>query len=156
MLSSCTSQKSKEVENEIPDFYGFTTDVYTTVNDVKISGKAHYIAYNTLTLTFTSPETLKDMKIIVKDGECEVTLHELSFSLSNESLPFNALSNAILSCGENVKSATYKSGIYSYISNENRYEIYADNDTKNFQKLVINGTDTLYFENFRYITGQSE
>ncbi len=156
MLAGCTKQKSKEVENEIPDFLGFTTEFQATVNDVKLCGKAEYVAFNTLTMTFTAPETLKDMKITVKDGECEITLCELSFSLPCESLPFKALPNVLISCGENIKSAKLENGFYTFVSNDNKCEIYVENNTKRFQKLVVNGADTIFFENFTYNLGQSE
>ncbi len=156
MLAGCTKQKTKEVENEIPDFFGFTTDFETTVNDVKICGKAEYVAFNTLKMTFTSPETLKDIKINVKDGECEITLCELSFSMSCDSLPYKALPNLILSCGENIKSSKHENGVYSFVQNDNKCEIYAENETKHFQKLVVNGVDTIFFENFTYNLGQSD
>ncbi len=156
LLSSCTSEKTKDAENEIPDFYGFTTDVYTTVNDVKICAKAQYVAFDTLTLTFASPETVKDMIINVKDGECEVTLHELSFLLPNDKLPFNALCVSLASCGENIKSATLENGCYSFMSGENQCQIFINEETKSFEKMVVNGVYTLFFENFTYNLGQSE
>ena len=35
-------EKTREAENEIPDFYGFNADVKTVVNDINISAKAEF------------------------------------------------------------------------------------------------------------------
>lgn len=155
-LAGCQTQKNKELENEIPDFYGFSTDVYTVANDVKICAKAEYTSFNELVLNFTEPETVKDMQIICKDGECEVKLQELSFFVSRDNLPFNALCVCLESCGENIKSATNENGCYTFMSKGYKCELYVENETKKFQKLAINGTDVLFFESFEYYTGQSQ
>ena len=155
-LAGCGNQSTKEVENKIPDFYGFGTDVYTVVNDVKICAKAEYTSFDKLVLTFTSPETVKDMQIICKDGECEVNLYELSFLISNEQLPFNSLCVCLKSCAESIKSATAENGYYSFVSNGYKCKLYVDDETKHFQKLAVNETDILFFENFKYYSGQDE
>ncbi len=155
-LSGCGSVKTKENINEIPDFYGFVTNFKANVNDVEISGRAEYMAFQKLTLTFTSPETLKDMKINVKDGNCEITLQELSFSVPNDKLPFNALSVSILSCGDNVKGATVENNKYTFMSSGNKCELFVNEKTKAFEKLTVNGAELVTFQNFTYYMGQTQ
>ena len=67
LLFAGCEKSPKEVENEIPDFYGFRTDVKTMVNDVNISANAEYTELGGLVLTLTSPESVKGMKIIIID-----------------------------------------------------------------------------------------
>lgn len=156
LLAGCNNNNAKEVENEIPDFNGFKTDVYTDVNGIKISAYAEYSVIDELVLTITSPESAKGMKIISKDGECKVDFQELSFSFSDEYLPFNAVCVSLKSCAENIKTATAENEYYSYSINGYNCHLYVDDETKHFQKLTVNGTDTLIFENFEYFTGQTE
>ncbi len=152
-LSGC--EKTKKVQNEIPDFIGYKARVVTTVNDVEIHADAHYLETDSFQLTFVAPETLKDMKIIVKDGECEVTLDSLSFNFALETLSFNSLIVSLKSCGDNIKSATCKKNIYQFASMNNTCELELDETTKKFKKLIINGKNTVVFESFDYILGQS-
>ena len=53
-------EKTKEAENEIPDYYGFTTEVETVVNDISISADAEFTENDKLVLTLTSPESVKE------------------------------------------------------------------------------------------------
>ena len=113
MLSGCGIVNSKEDKNEIPDFMGFSTDVYTEINDTKIEGSAKYTELDGFVLTLTSPETLVGMEIICKDSECKVNLHELSFSVNYMNLPFDSIIVSLMACGENAKTSTYFSKAYA-------------------------------------------
>lgn len=156
LLAGCGKNISKEVEYEIPDFNGFGADVYTVVNDVKICAHAEYVEFDNLTLTITSPESVKGMEIICKDGECKINLNELSFLISDEQLPFNALCVSLKNCVENIKTAVAENGYYTYTVNGYNCHLYVDDETKHFQKLSVNGTDALFFENFQYYSGQTK
>ena len=84
-------EKTKESQNEIPDFYGFKTDVKTVVNDISITANAEFTEIDKLVLTLTSPESVKGMKISIKDNECTIDYHSLSFSVLLKSMPFDSL-----------------------------------------------------------------
>ena len=144
-----------ENKNEIPDFRGFKTDVYTEINGIKISGSAVYSELDGLVLTLTSPDSVNEMKIICKDGECKVTLCELSFSVLRGHLPFNSVIVGLVACGENAKTSIYENDSYKFTANGYTYELYVDEETKCFQKITSDGKDVLYFENFKYNMGQT-
>jgi hypothetical protein len=146
LLAGCEKEKTKEME--IPDFRGFKADVYTVINDVKISGSAVYTELDGLVLTLTSPESLKGMEIICKDGECKTNLHELSFSVSYKNLPPISLPSGLMVCAQNAKTAIIENGYYVITDNGYTYQLYIDEN--GFKKLSTDGTDILYFENFHY------
>ena len=154
MLSGCGLEKSKEGKNEIPDFTGFSADVYTEINDIKVSGSAEYTELDGLVLTLTSPETLAGMEIICKDSECRVTLHELSFSVLYENLPPNSLPTSLMACAENAKTAIYENGTCKFTVNGYTYQLYMDEN--GFVKLLADGNDILHFKNFQFKTGQTD
>jgi hypothetical protein len=154
LLAGCEKEKTKE--NEISDYRGFKTDVYTEINDIKIKGCALYSEPDNLVLTLTSPESVKGMEIICKDGECKVNFHELSFLIAYEHLPFNAIFVSLITCAQNAKSATYENGCYKFKVKEYTYQLYIDEETRNFQNLMVDGTEILYFDNFEYIMGQTD
>ena len=156
MLSGCGIVNSKEDENEIPDFMGFSTDVYTEINDTKIEGSAKYTELDGLVLTLTSPETLVGMEIICKDSECKVDLHKLSFSVNYMNLPFNSIIVSLMACGENAKTSIRENECYKFSTNGYTYQLYLDETTNNFQKLMLDGNTILVFENFQYIMGQTD
>lgn len=156
VLSGCGRINTKENKNEIPNFTGFSTDVKTTFNNIEIMASAEYDEISGLCVTMISPESMKGMKIMCKDGECKLDFHELSFVISHKKLPFTSFFVALESCAENIKTATYENGYYSYNVNGNLCNLYIDEETKHFRKLTVNGTDTLFFENFQYVMGQTK
>lgn len=156
IMSGCGRINSKENKKEIPDFRGFKTDVYTVINDTKISGSAVYSELDGLVLTLTSPDSVNGMEIICKDGECKVNLQELSFSVLCEHLPFNSMIVSLVACGENAKTSIYENGVYKFIANGYTYQLYVDEETKYFEKIVADGKEILHLENFEYLTGQTD
>lgn len=153
LLHGCESKK--EVENEIPDFYGFKSKINTTMNDVKISADVKYESFDKLVLTFLLPETVNGMKIVLENGEYTLTYDDLVFSLSEASVPFSMFCEMIKTCGNGIKSSTNQDNIYTFTSDGHIYKLMVD-DTNKFQKLVVDETYTVYFEDFQYIMGQTE
>lgn len=151
LLAGCEKTISKDNKKTIPDFTGFKTGVYTEINDIKIMGSATYSELDGLILTLTSPESLKGMELICKDGECKVDFQELSFLISYEYLPFNAMCVSLMACAENAKTATYENGYYIFRTADSTCQLYVDGETGCFQKLVSNDENILGFENFRYL-----
>lgn len=152
LLAGCEKEKTKETQ--IPDFRGFKTDVYTEINDTKIMGSVEFTELQGLVLTLTSPESLKGMEMICKDGECKTNLHTLSFSVLYENLPPNSLPTSLMACAENAKTAVYENGYYKFSVNGYTYQLHIDEN--GFTKLSTDGNDVLHFENFKYITGQTD
>lgn len=156
LLFAGCQKNSKEVESEIPDFYGFRTDVKTIVNNVNISANAEYTELDKLVLTFISPESVKGMKMIIKDGECEILYHSLSFSVPVESMPFDSLCVSLNACAENVKTANRENDYYVYSSDGSTYHLYVDGETKHFKNIKVNENVIITFENFQFLTGQTD
>lgn len=152
LLAGC-EKSSKEVKDEIPDFYGFRTDVKTVVNDVTISASADYTELDGIVITLTSPESVKGMKMVIKDGECKILYHSLSFSVPVNSMSFDSLCVSLNACAENVKTAKRENDYYVYSFNGNTYHLYADNETKQFKNIKVNENDVITFENFQFIYG---
>lgn len=144
---------SKEVENEIPDFYGFKTDVKTVVNDVSISADAEYTELDGLVLKLTSPESVKGMNIKIQDSECEIKYQSLSFSVPINSMPFDSLCVGLNACAENIKTAEFENNYYIYYFDANTYHLYIDDKNKSFQKITVNENEIITFENFQFIDG---
>ncbi len=153
LLHGC--ENKKEVENKIPDFYGFKTVINTTINDVKISAKAEYESFDKLVLTFSLPESVNGMQIVLENGEYTLTYDDLTFSLSKNSVPFSMVCEIVRACAEGIKSATYQDKIHIFSSNGHIYKLTTD-ELNNFQKLVVDETYTINFENFEYIMGHTE
>ncbi len=153
LLFAGCEKSSKEVKNEIPDFYGFKTDVKTIVNDVNISALAEYTEFNGLNLTLTSPESVNGMIIKIKDNECEMLYHSLSFFVPIYSMPFDSLCVALNSCAKNAKTAIYQNDNYVYSCDGNTYHLYIDNETNHFHKISVNENEIITFENFEFIYG---
>ena len=61
-----------------------------------------------LSVTLMSPASVKDMKIVCKDGECKIDFHELSFVIPHKKLPFSSFFVALEACAENIKTASAK------------------------------------------------
>lgn len=154
LLSGCERINTKE--NEIPDFMGFRTDVKITFNNVEISAYTEYDEVQGLSIVLKKPESVKDMRIVCKDGKCKIDYQELSFSFSHKKLPYSSFFVALESCAENIKTSIYENGYYSYVVNGNICHLYVDEKTKNFVKLSVNETDMLFFENFEYVMGQTQ
>lgn len=152
LLAGC-EKSSKEVENVIPDFYGFRTDVKTIVNDINISAVAEYMEFDGLKLTVTSPESVNGMVIKIKDDECEILYHSLSFFVPIDSMPFDSLCASLNACAKNAKTAAYQIDHYVYSNDGNTYNLYVDNETKSFHKIIVNENEIIRFENFEFIYG---
>ena len=146
-------EKTKESQNEIPDFYGFKTDVKTVVNDISITANAEFTEIDKLVLTLTSPESVKGMKISIKDNECTIDYHSLSFSVLLKSMPFDSLCVSLNACAHSAKTAEYRIDHYSYSYNGNTYNLYVDNETNHFKKITVNENEIITFENFQFIYG---
>lgn len=146
-------EKTKESQSEIPDFYGFKTDVKTVVNDISITANAEFTEIDKLVLTLTSPESVKGMKISIKDNECTIDYHSLSFSVPIKSMPFDSLCVSLDACAQSVKTAEYHIDHYSYSYNGNTYNLYVDNETNHFKKITVNENEIITFENFQFIYG---
>lgn len=153
LLFAGCEKNPKEVKNEIPDFYGFRTDVKAVVNNVNISAFAEFTELDNLIITFTSPETVKGMKIIIKDSQCEIKYQELSFSVSLESMPFDSICVGLYACVKNIRTATPENDYYRYSSNGNTYHLYIDNETKAFKKIAVEEKTVMTFENFTFLYG---
>ncbi len=154
LLHGC--ENKKEVENKIPDFYGFKTKINTIINDVKISAEVEYESFDKLVLTFSLPQSVCGMKIELKNGEYNITYEEMSFCVSKDGLPYSAVCNIIIACAENIKLATYDNDIYTFISNGHLYNMEIDETTKGFVKVMVDETYTIDFEEFEYIMGHTE
>ncbi len=143
----------KEVENVIPDFYGFRTDVKKIVNDVNISAIAEYTELDGLVITLTSPESVDGMVIKIKDDECEILYHSLSFFVPVKSMPFDSLCVSLNNCTQSAKTAIYQNDHYVYSEDGYTYNLYVDNETKTFHKITVNENEIITFENFQFIYG---
>ncbi len=152
LLAGC-EKNSKEVKSEFPDFYGFKTEVKTTVNDVNVSAIAEYVEHSGLALTFTSPESVKGMKMSIKDGECEITMQSLSFVVPIQSMPYDSLCVSLNSCVENIRTAKYENGCYTYSKDGNTYHLYVDDKTKVISKIAVNEKEVVTFSNFCFSQG---
>ncbi len=152
-LQGCESKK--EVKNQIPDFLGFKTDVNTTMNDVKISARVECMSFDKLILTFSLPESVNGMQIVFENDEYTLTYDDLTFSLSENSVPFSMVCEMIKVCAENVKSATFEKSFYTFTCNGHRYNL-ATGEGSDFQKLTVDDIYIVYFENFEYIMGHTE
>ncbi|MBR5246340.1 MAG: hypothetical protein IKV25_03085 [Clostridia bacterium] len=153
LLQGC--ENKKEVENKTPDYYGFRTNINTTINDVKISAGVEYESFDKLVLTFYLPESVSGMKIVLENEQYTLTYDELVFSLSKNSVPFSMVCEMVRVCAENVKSASVENEIYTFSSNGHIYKLSMD-ESNCFKKLIVDETYTIDFENFEYVMGQTE
>ena len=153
LLHGC--ENKKEVENKIPDFYGFKTVINTTINDVKISAEAEYESFGKLILTFSLPESVNGMKITLADGGYSVKYDDLLFSVSAEKMPFSMLGEAIVTCAEKIKTSTVENENYIFLSDNHIYKMIL-NESKGFKTLTVDNTYVIEFEDFEYIMGHTE
>ena len=114
-----------------------------------------YESFDKLVLTFSLPESVNGMQIVLEKGEYTLTYDDLTFSLSENSVPFSMVCEMIKTCGDSIKSATFQDNIYTFSSNGHIYKLTTD-DLNNFQKLTVDETYVINFENFEYIMGHTE
>ncbi len=153
LLHGC--EKKKENKNEIPDFIGFKTKINTIINDVKISAEAEYESLGKLILTFSLPESVSGMQIILVDGEYNVKYDDLLFSVLAENMSYNMIGEMIITCAENIKTATIENNCYIFLSDNHIYKMILD-ESKGFKTLTIDNTYVIEFEDFEYIMGHTE
>lgn len=158
LLGGCTS-KSKDVETEPLSISGFSCILRTTFNDIEITANAEYMASGTINMTFTAPETVKDMQINCTNGEYTVNYKNLELTVNGDKMPFNMVCRGLEECINNAQGKTpekdenSESIIYSYTAEGHTCKLYVNAETKAFEKIAIDGIDTLYFENFQYVYG---
>lgn len=158
LLGGCTS-KAKDVETEPLSISGFSCILRTTFNDIEITADAEYMASDTINMTFTSPEAVKGMQINCTDGEYTVNYKNLELTVNGDKMPFNMVCRGLEECINNAQGKTptkdenSESIIYSYTAEGHTCKLYVNSETKAFEKIAIDGIDTLYFENFQYVYG---
>ena len=147
---------SKKVENEIPDFYGFRTNVKTKINDITITGTVEYTELDGVVLLVTEPVSVKGMKISIKDDECVIEDHSLSFFVPLDSMPPDSICVCLNACANSVKTSIKENDYYVYSYKENTYHLYVDSETKKFKKITMNENKIISFENFQFLAGQTD
>lgn len=160
LLSGC-NLKSKDVEKEPLSISGFCCVIRTTLNDIEITADTEYLASGTINMTFTAPETVNGMQINCTGGEYTVHYKNLELTVSGDKMPFNMVCRGLEECISNAQGKTptkdenSESLIYTYTAEGHVCKLYINPETKEFEKIAIDGIDTLYFENFEYIMGQT-
>ncbi len=159
LLCSCTNLKSKDVENEPLSISGFTCVMRTTFNDMEITANAEYMLPNTIKVEFTAPETVKGMQIDCINGEYTVHYKGLELTVNGDKMPFNMVCRGLEECINNAQGKTpakdenSESIVYSYTAEGHTCKLFVNPETKAFEKILIDGIDTLHFENFQYVYG---
>lgn len=159
LFGGCTNLKSKDVETEPLSISGFSCILRTTFNDIEITANAEYMASGTINMTFTSPEVVKSMQINCTGGEYTVHYKNLELKVNGDKMPFNMVCRGLEECINNAQGKTpekdenSESIIYSYTAEGHICQLYVNPETKAFEKIAIDGIDTLYFENFTYVYG---
>lgn len=162
LLGGCTVNKSKDVETEPLEISGFRCVLRTTLNGLQITADAEYMATDTINVTFTAPETVKGMKINCKSGEYTVSYKNLELTVDSEKMPFNMLCRSLEECINKAqgtiaeKDENSESLVYTYTAEGHVCRLFINPETKVFEKVTVDGIDTLFFENFEYIMGQTE
>lgn len=152
MISGCQKEKTKEVEKEPFEFGGFKSTVHTIANDIKISADVNYVPFETLEFSFTEPQAFNGASVILNDGEYVLSAKGLTFTLPADKMPFSMMCNTLEYCLENVRGKTPETendaAFYSYEAGGHICRLYVNKDSKCFEKLSVDGIDTLFFENF--------
>lgn len=161
LLGGCRTLKTKDLEKEPLNISGFNTVVKTKINNIEICGNARYVVSDALYFDFVAPKTINGTKVVCRNGEHQLHFNDLSISLVGEKLPFNMVCNALETCINNVQSSTPQLDnatnllVYTYNVQNHLCRLYAEQETKHFVKLTVDGADVLLFENFEYV-GQTE
>lgn len=159
LLCSCTNKNSKDVETEPLLISGFSCVIRTTLNDIEITADAEYLASGTILLEFTDPETVKGMQINCTGGEYTVHYKNLELTVSGDKMPFNMVCRGLEECINNaqgttpVKDENGESLVYTYTAEGHACKLFVNPETKYFEKITVDGIDTLFFENFTYVYG---
>ena len=159
LLCSCTDLKSKDVENEPLSISGFTCVIRTTFNGIDVVSNAQYTLPNTIIMDFTAPETVNGMQINCTDGVYSVKYKKIELTVDGDKMPFNMVCKGIEKCINNAQGKTPKkdekteSLVYSYTSEGHTCQLFVNPETKAFEKITVDGIDTLFFENFTYMYG---
>ncbi len=162
LLCSCTNKNSKDVENEPLSISGFSCVIRTTLNDIEIVANAEYLAAGTINMTFIAPATVNGMQINCTGGEYTVHYKNLELTVSGEKMPFTMLCRGLEECINNAQGTTPEkdengeSLVYTYTAEGHVCKLYINPETKYFEKVAVDGIDTLLFENFEYIMGQTD
>lgn len=162
LLCGCADKKSKEVEKEPLSVSGFSCILRTTLNDIDITANAEYTASGAINIEFTAPKTVNGMQINCSDGEYTVHYKNLELTVNGDKMPFNMFCRLLEECINNVQGKAPQndengeSTVYSYTADGHTCKLYVNSETKAFEKIETDGVDTLYFENFQYVMGQTD
>ncbi len=156
MLGGCSTLKIKEVKKEPLEISGFNTIIKSNLNNVQISANVEYVPYQSLSFTFISPETVKNMQILCSNGEYTINMNKLSFAFSSDKLPFNMVCKTLETCIDSVQGVSPEVDaetdllIFSYNADGHICKLYTEKEKRNFVKLSVDGNELLFFENFEY------
>lgn len=159
LLCNCTNLKTKDAEKEPLSISGFRCVLRTTLNELEIIANAEYMVSGIINMTFTAPETVKGMQINCTNGEYTVQYKGLELTVNGDKMPFNMICHSLEACINNAQGKTptkdenSESIIYSYTAEGHSCNLYANPETKAFEKISIDGIDTIFFENFEYVYG---
>lgn len=159
LSGGCSFKKTKDVEKEPLLISGFRCTLRTTLNDIDITADAEYMDSGTIHMEITSPQTVSGMQINCNNGEYAVHYKNLELIVDGEKMPFRMICKSLEECINNAQGKTAQkdedsdSFIYSYNAQGHTCKLYVNPETKAFQKIAVDGIDTLYFENFTYVYG---
>ena len=159
LFGGCGFKKSKDVEKEPLLISGFRCTLRTTINDIEFVADAEYMESGTIQMEITSPQTVSGMQINCNNGEYAIHYKNLELIINGEKLPFRMICKTLEECINNAqgiipqKDENGKSLVYSYNAQGHTCKLYVNTETKVFEKITVDETDALHFENFTYVYG---
>ncbi|MBQ7974851.1 MAG: hypothetical protein IJ300_04110 [Clostridia bacterium] len=151
LLAGC--EKPKDDENEFAEFYGFSTCIKATVNEINIVADAKYDLLNGLEIIVREPDSANEMIVKLKDGECEINFQELSFSFSSSGLPPNSPFIALERLAKSISTMEKQGNFYKFTCENETYYLYTNEN--GFYKLSTESNTILFFENFKFVNVQT-
>ena len=152
LLAGC--EDSGNNENEFDDFCGYRAKIRAVVNDVTILADAEYDLLNGLIVTLRAPESVNGMIVKIKDGECAINFHELSFSFFSSVLPPHSPLISLERMGRSFCTVEECEGYGKLVCDNESYYLYADEN--GFYKLSTEYSDILYFDDFEIHNVQTQ
>ena len=141
-------EKPKDNENEFAEFYGFSACIKATVNEINIVADAEYNLLNGLEIIVREPNSANGMIVKLKDGECEINFHELSFSFISSGLLPNSPFIALERLAKSISTMKKHDNCYKFTCENETYYLYTNENA--FYKLSTESDTILFFENFKF------
>ncbi len=164
MLCLCVGACAHEKEEEPPEApLAFETDLLVKANELELTAHYKQQALGFGEISFLTPETLKDIKLIFEGVQCKIQYKNLSLGTDLTKLPESAFGTALMDALaarlEGVEiTKTLQEGKWRFEGNAQAggFLLVQDAESGNYEFMSIPSIDlTIEFQNFKRLVNDA-